>query len=153
MVGKSRRYYDAYTALYGKQIELPISSVAGGKGGKPSPKSKKSIPDEDYEQIISATWLDKLGLLWYHVPNGGYRRLQEAIKFKRMGVKPGVPDVVICKARKSYHGLYIELKRREGGKLSDAQIHWREKLIAEGYLWQRANGCDELKAIVMEYLG
>ena len=36
----------------------------------------------------------KEGLL-FHVPNGGTRHLFEATKLKRMGVTPGIPDLVL----------------------------------------------------------
>lgn len=34
------------------------------------------------------------GLLFFHVPNGGKRSLLEAVNFKRMGVRPGVADLI-----------------------------------------------------------
>jgi hypothetical protein len=32
-------------------------------------------------------------VLWWHVPNGGVRRLREAARFKRMGVRAGCWDL------------------------------------------------------------
>ena len=34
------------------------------------------------------------GLVWFAVPNGGYRRPVEAAIMKGLGVKAGVPDVI-----------------------------------------------------------
>lgn len=86
------------------------------------------------------------------MPNGGYRDYYEGAKLKRMGVKSGVPDLCICLARGGYHGLYIELKRIFGGKLSDTQLVWRDILIKEGYMWREAKGSGECIRIVEDYL-
>lgn len=47
--------------------------------------------------------------LW-HYPSGGYRTGREASKFKKMGVKAGVPDLMLMVPSNGYHGLFIELK-------------------------------------------
>jgi hypothetical protein len=143
----SKRYMRAFGALYGGQAEL---------SGLP-PLSRKervdSTPLEYQEQMVAATWLTKNDILFYHVPNGGYRKAQEASKFKAMGVKAGVPDLVIPIARKGHHGLYIELKRVSGGTLSDAQKFWMEKLREQGYDCYEAKGAQDLINYVKNYLG
>lgn len=160
----TKKWWRAYDGLYGNaktppddqkqpvaarsQLPLPIDM---GKPKKPV-KTKPKQDTEVKEQIVSALWLDKMKIPFYHVPNGGYRNPIEAVKFKRMGVKAGVPDICIPLARKGYHGLYIELKRKSGGKLSEHQLYWRELLIKEGHAWFEAKGADHLKQIVMEYL-
>lgn len=147
---KDRRYWEAYAALHDKQINLPI-----GRQGVVKEKSatvKYDVPKEDYEHIVAVAWLKKHGILVFHPANGGFRRYEEAQKLKRMGVEPGVPDLVIPIARKGYHGLYIEVKRQRGGVLSDAQKWWGEKLTEEGYLWVVAKGAEEVKRIVRDYL-
>jgi hypothetical protein len=78
--------------------------------------------------------------------------MAEGIKFKRLGVQPGVPDICITRARGAYHGLYIELKRQAGGVLSDNQKYWRDVLFSEGYFWAQANGAEECKQVVTKYL-
>jgi hypothetical protein len=115
-------------------------------------KLKPVIPKEDHEQIVAATWLRKNNIPFYHIPNGGKRHMLEAIKLKRMGVSPGVPDICILKARKGYHGLYIEVKRVEGGTLSDNQKFWRDILLSEGYAWFEAKGGQDVINIVKNYL-
>ena len=77
----------------------------------------------------------------------------EAIKLKRMGVKAGIPDLCIPIARKGHHGLYIELKRRSGGVVSDTQQYWLEELKRQGYDVFIAKGADELIDYVKNYLG
>lgn len=87
--------------------------------------------------------------LLHHVPNGGLRSARSAARLKAQGVKPGVPDLCLPVARGGYHGLYIELKRAGGGRISDAQAWWIDTLTREGYWacvcegWARAAGIIE----------
>lgn len=69
----------------------------------------------------------------FHVPNGGLRNRISAARLKAQGVKPGVPDFLLLEARGDYHGLAIELKRSDGGRLSDNQDMWLVKLQCAGY--------------------
>jgi hypothetical protein len=103
---------------------------------------KPRHPSEDDEQIMLAQWLDAKGLLWCHVPNGGLRNKREAAKLKRMGVKPGVPDVKIydppprltrpvqvrAGSMTGVHiqlpGAAIEMKRIGGAKPTADQSTW-----------------------------
>lgn len=107
---------------------------------------------EDQEQARLCAWMTKNGIRFYAIPNGGRRSLTEAIKFKRCGVIPGVPDLCIPIPSGSYHGLYIELKRKVGGKASDSQIEWLAYLRKMGYFADIANGFDEARNIVIDYL-
>ena len=113
---------------------------------------KSKIPTEQYEQIRFSTWLAKNGIKFTASANGGKRNLIEAAKFKRMGVSPGFPDIEIPLPSGGHHGLYIELKRQKGGKLSDAQIEWLNYLRKQGYYADVAKGCDEAIEIVKYYL-
>ncbi len=142
-------WWKNYGALCGEQAEL---SVDNG-----SPEVKKincppSCPTEVEEQIVVASWLMKKNVPFYHVPNGGFRDYREAAKFKRMGVRSGVPDLCICVSRKGYHGLYIELKRVFGGRLSETQIFWRDILLGEGYFWSEGKGAAECIKIIEDYI-
>lgn len=110
-------------------------------------------PKEDQEQILLATWLDKQGIKYYAIPNGGYSlNLFQALKLKRMGLKSGAPDLCIPLAIKPYHGLYIELKRVKGGKVSELQQDWLNYLNEAGYLAEVAYGFEHAKEIVLRYL-
>jgi len=115
-------------------------------------RSLPLVPTEEQEQIILSTWMTKKGIRHYAVPNGGRRSFSEGVKFKRSGVSPGVPDIVVPYPRSSYHGLYIELKRKEGGVVSQYQADWLTFLRGQGYRADIARGFDEAKAIVEQYL-
>jgi len=112
----------------------------------------KSIPTELSEQIKLCVALDKLGLIYYAIPNGGRRSYIEAVNFKRSGVKAGVPDVCIVEPRGAYHGLYIELKRIKRGVVSESQQYWLATLRAKGYRAEVCKGVGEALIVIEEYL-
>lgn len=116
---------------------------------------KVQIPKEEVEQIWLVNWLRKRypHLKFSASANGGSRHIAEAVKFKRMGVSKGFPDIEIPVARKSYHGLYIELKRQEGGVLKKEQKEWLAFLSAEGNLAVRCDGFKEAANLIEDYLG
>ena len=121
--------------------------LASGKSGA------AFVLDEDAEQTEVARWLDEEhpDVKYYHVPNGGWRHKATARRLKAMGAKPRVPDLVFPMARKAYHGLYVEMKRTEGGKLSPRQKDWLEWLTEAGYLAVVRKGADEAKAAITDY--
>lgn len=121
-------------------------------------KSYQLNLSEDREQEIVIQWkelmMNRVPQLKYlfHIGNGGSRHPAEAVKLRRMGVVPGVSDLFLPVARNGYHGLWIEMKRQHGGKLSKPQKEWLEGMREEGYKAERANGAEEAIAILEEYL-
>lgn len=79
-------------------------------------KLKNMKRSEDTEQIKVMRWAAAAEcrypeLKWlHHIPNGGTRNSQEAIKLKNMGVKPGISDLHLPFPHGQYHSLYIEMK-------------------------------------------
>lgn len=115
-------------------------------------------PTEEQEQIAVMEWVvlmekqfPELALL-FHVGNGGLRSKPEAVRFKRMGVKPGVPDLFLPVARGGWHGLFVELKRQHGGRLSEDQKAWIDALTDQHYLAVRADGAEMACDIIYKYL-
>lgn len=90
--------------------------------------------------------------LLYHIPNGGSRGKAEAGRFKAEGVKSGVPDICLPVARGEYHGLYIELKRRQGGRLSVNQRIWIDELIKQRYRAVVCYGWEQAANEIVSYL-
>lgn len=88
----------------------------------------------------------------WHTPNGGKRSLKTACKLKGEGVTPGVPDISIAKRCGPYAGMFIEMKRRAGGVLSDAQKEMIPNLRAEGYFVVVAEGWEEARDALLKYL-
>jgi hypothetical protein len=67
------------------------------------------------------------GLMAYcHVPNGGRRLKVEAGAFKAMGVRAGVPSLLIWTPESGHFA--IELKAGRRAVLSDAQVVWHSTL-------------------------
>lgn len=102
---------------------------------------------EDQEQAAAAQYLDLIGVLWCHPPNGGHRNKIVAAKLKKHGAKPGVPDILIFTPPPKcpqYRGVAIELKRMKGGVLSQSQKDWIYDLTECGWLVKRCNGSGEV---------
>jgi hypothetical protein len=90
--------------------------------------------------------------LMYHIPNGGLRNKPEAVRLTAEGVRRGVPDICLPVARKGYNCLYIELKRRKGGKVSLDQKERIDALNAQGNKAVICYGFDEARAEIEGYL-
>ena len=90
--------------------------------------------------------------LLIHIGNGGWRSKPEAVRFKKMGVHPGVSDLFLPVARGGFHGLWVEMKRQKGGKLSPDQKQWIEDMTEQHYLAVRADGAEEACDVIYKYL-
>lgn len=116
------------------------------------------VPTEESEQIALMRWAEMSAGKWpelrmlMHIPNGGYRTPVEAARFKRMGVKPGVPDLFLPAPKGPYNGLWIELKRVKGGRVSDEQKCWIDALRRVGYRCEVCRSWVEASKIITDYL-
>lgn len=126
---------------------------------KPNPFSKVFNPLEDTEQesliVHSFYVLREAGLdprLLFAIPNGGTRHAAEAVKLKRTGVRAGIPDLMLAVARGGFHGLFIEMKRRQGGKVSEAQKELIALLTEQGYKCVVCKGFDAALEEIRTYL-
>ncbi len=90
--------------------------------------------------------------LLHSVPNGGSRHPIEAVHLKQQGVRPGIPDIFLPCARGQCHGLYIEMKRRKGGRVSVDQQRMILALRAQGYRVEVCRGWDEARDTICAYL-
>lgn len=116
-------------------------------------------PTEEVEQthlfrwtVVHAKAVPEL-LLLHAIPNGGLRSKSEAARMKAAGIKAGVPDLFLPVARNGCHGLYIELKRRVGGRVSAEQIEWMDVLQRQGYCCALAKGWEMAAGVLCDYLG
>ena len=117
-----------------------------------------NIPTEAQEQTALFQWasmmegrIPELRLL-YHCPNGGSRNAIEARNLRLQGVKPGIPDLFLPCPRGGFHGLYIEMKRRTGGRVSVEQKKMILALRAQGYRVEVCRGWDEARDTICAYL-
>ncbi|WP_336163562.1 VRR-NUC domain-containing protein [Acinetobacter ursingii] len=123
-------------------------------------RSKKfnRVPTEDQEQITLMSWAHhvkfgngRLSDYLIHIPNGGSRNVIEAAKFKKMGVKAGVPDLQLLVPNGLIHGLWIELKSK-AGKLQPSQRLMMQRLEEQGYMCKVCFGADEAIQEIKNYL-
>ena len=123
------------------------------------PKDKKLMPKEGQEQAALMSWAQMQSWRWpelallFHIPNGGGRSKAEAGRFKAEGVKAGVPDLFLPVSRDGYHGLFIELKRQAGGRVSDEQKEWIQELRDQGYRVEVCKGWEAAAGVLKNYLG
>ena len=135
----------------------PTANAAIARADK-ARKVKLPIPTESQEQKWLFEWkfyarrtYPELALL-HAIPNGGFRNKVTAARLKAEGVCPGVPDLCLPVPRGGFYGLYIELKRRKGGKLSDDQAAWIRDLGRQGYCVKVCRGWEEAKDVIIGYL-
>lgn len=103
----------------------------------------------------------------FAIPNGGLRDKITAGNLKREGVKAGVPDIFLPIPRGGYHGLFVEMKRREtrkagrrkasvvdraAGSTSHVQDDWIARLRARGYGAASAIGYEAARDLIRQYL-
>jgi hypothetical protein len=85
-----------------------------------------------------------------HVPNEGKRSPFERFKFKYLGGKAGVPDILCFSPRGGYCGLAIELKVGYN-KPTESQTECLEKLEDSNWNVHWCNSFDKAKEIIDEY--
>jgi hypothetical protein len=118
--------------------------------------SKTAIYSEHNEAV---TFMEEMVLrypeeaaLLFHIPNEGRRNPWTGKYLKQEGMKSGVPDYFLPVASGSYHGLFIELKRRFKAVLTPTQIEWLDALKEQGYAAHVAYGSEAAIKIVKDYL-
>lgn len=119
---------------------------------------KNNTPTEHAEQVTLFQWaayaackypeLEKM----FAIPNGGYRHYKTAADLKSEGVKSGVPDIMLPAPKGKYHGLFVEMKRIKGGKVSDQQAGFIEYLKEQGYKVEICHGFEEAQKAIINYL-
>jgi hypothetical protein len=87
----------------------------------------------------------------FHVPNGGARSVVEGAIFKGLGVKPGVPDLVLPILSGGYGGLWIELKDQDR-PLTDAQSDYHQRLREAGQCVTTSRSLDEVVQLISSYM-
>ena len=134
---------------------------SGGKTKNRKRQMKNNSPLESWEQEEIFIWIRANQIryprlqLAYSTLNGV--KLGERVRAaaKRQGNRRGVCDVVLpCRsACGQWPGLYLELKRENGGVLSAEQKAFIAGVQAEGYMAVVANGHNAAIATIKAYLG
>lgn len=113
---------------------------------------------EEAEQAAVFMWAEYMmpqhpELYWmFHCPNGGKRDKATAAKLKMMGVKPGVPDIILPVRRGTYSGLAIEMKVGDNGATAN-QMKWIRHFAEQGYTTAICYGADVAIKAISDYLG
>ncbi len=112
-------------------------------------------PTEYQEMRILAAYLNYRKLKWCHPVNEGKRSPVTGRILKSLGLKAGVPDILIFNKPNRMVmdpvGMAIELKRQKGSKPTDMQNQWMDDLAGEGWLTRVCYGATEAIRFVEEY--
>lgn len=122
------------------------------------------VPKEHDEQALYFQWLEYVTLTGPHcaaeplrkhvyaIPNAARRSYQVAAHMRSEGLTAGVADINVDVPAGRFHGLRLEMKRRNGRGPTDAQIEHLDARRRMGYEAQVAFGFDEARKITTRYL-
>ena len=112
------------------------------------------VPTEHAEQCAVIEWcnLHAIAKHIFAIPNGSNKSPAAAAKFKREGLRSGIPDLFLPVPRGVFCGLFLEMKRTKGSVTSKEQFIWLEYLNERGYKTEICKGADEAIATIKEYL-
>lgn len=139
---------------------------------------KGRVATEDEEQIAVIDWAAAVSGIYPALKllkadaNGGLRPSQvrydksgkahrfsfEAQKLRRSGVRAGWPDLTLPSPVRNSNGsvkwcgLFIEMKRTEGGTLSEEQKQWLDALNQQGYVAVACKGFEAARYTILTYL-
>lgn len=143
-----------------KRTTKPGTHRKTGTTSKPKTTRKKdNSPLEATEQEMLFRWMEYAKgahpelALCFAIPNGGSRNVREGHNLRLQGVKAGVPDMCLPVPKGRYGALYIELKRRSGGRVSEEQKAWIAALNRAGNRAVVCKGFDEARDEILRYLG
>lgn len=84
------------------------------------------IPTEAEEQIVVVQYCELNNIPCWRTPNETFTRSwKQKLNNKRLGVKPGVPDLFVIVNNQL---IAIEMKRIKNSKVSPAQEYWLKLL-------------------------
>jgi hypothetical protein len=87
-------------------------------------------------------------LMWFHCPNGGLVKPSARMYFARLGVFPGVADLVLVLPDKSV--AFMEIKNSDG-RLSTAQQAFQARCAVLGLKYQIARSISEAEEILRSW--
>lgn len=100
-------------------------------------RTDPAVPSEHEEQSWLVAECRKRGGAYesiFSIPNGGSNMNKPTqARLKREGRTAGIPDLFLPAASGRYHGMFIELKRTKGGKVTPEQVVWINRLREAGY--------------------
>lgn len=134
--------------MEGIGVNYPIRCLGIGLSTVEEP----AMSEDDF-QIGVCKYLDAIKLDWFHCPNGGKRHFTVGAKLKKMGVKAGVPDVIIINpTRDGSSGLAIELKVGDNTQ-KPTQKDWEAKFLNNNWTYSVAYCIDDVIHLVSKHYG
>lgn len=124
---------------------------------------RSKLATEHQEQKCVIQWWDSYALtkgldrrLLFAIPNGANKSIASAVKFKREGLRAGVPDLFLAlpmlyKSSATFHGMFIEMKAQKG-TVSKEQREYHNLLRHMDYNVITAFGADEAIRAIQVYV-
>lgn len=106
---------------------------------------------DEQRQLVQWCRTQAWGQFLFHIPNESIGGMGWLVRNRQMGMKKGVPDLMLPIPMHGYHGLFIELKT-SSGRLSEEQRRWLNALNQFGYLAVMCKGWEEAKKRLEEYM-
>ena len=107
--------------------------------------------DQEQKQLIQWCRIDPRLQFLFHIPNENTAGIKWGIRNRQLGVKSGVPDLMLPIPAGGYHGLFIEMKTLHG-ETSENQDRWIAALNTFGYQAVVAHGWEDAKCRILDYL-
>lgn len=105
--------------------------------------------DENQQGNAVVEWCDLKKIPIVKIQNEGIRNY---LLDKKRGIRKGFPDFFIPLVHPPYTGLFIELKKNKGSKVSKSQREWLFTLNSSSYLGVIAYGQDHMISIISMYM-
>lgn len=106
------------------------------------------LRSEHVEQREFVSWFRKTYYeIIFAIPNGGTRNKKEAAKLKVEGVLAGIPDLYVPE-----WNLWIEMKKKDAGRLSPKQKEIRKYLIDIGHSYILGAGYLDARDKVLDFV-
>lgn len=114
------------------------------------PEHYRSEDDEQRQLIQWCRTRPELQFL-FHIANENTAGIKWGVRNRQLGVKSGVPDLMLPIPAGGYHGLFVEMKTRRG-RVSDNQQRWIDALNTFGYRAVVCYGWEAARDEIESYL-
>jgi len=143
-----------------RETASPTRGVHGKAAGSATRKKKKRGNAEHMEQAKFTAFMRTYhpSILFFAIPNGGYRTASEAARLKAEGVLAGVADIFVAQSKEGVretisYGLFLEFKAPgKSNTQSAAQKEFEEKALVRGYGYAIVDSAADAVREVYDYL-
>ncbi len=112
---------------------------------------------ESHEQQALVAWWHAVRKQWpgavlFAIPNGGARSAITGARLRAEGAVAGIPDLFLACPKGGAHGLFVEMKRRTGGRVDKAQKMAMALLESQGYECAVCRGFEAARERIEAYM-